>query len=316
MFSSAISFEEWITQANHSPELGVLSAIRINHVSYSEQGVSVIGDEVASARFEQGKMWAAKEVAAFLQGKCQVYAQNLRGTQTFKVFAFYGQEEPTNFHFITATGRGISEGETFEANERGQRAQGMAMGNMVVQRAFDMQTKLWAVAESLLTRYYNDANHYHEESRRSETIILELVREKVSENHTQKMRELEYERSTSERQKFITLLPALIRHITGDRSIVPDSVADTAILETAALAIRKMPPEQQTAVMTQLVGVSSELAMILGGRLQEIGEKQRREEEALRLLAQSKSKEDLEKDESLAKELLGLVNGSVPALNG
>ena len=65
------------------------------------------------------------------------------------------------------------------------------------------------------------------------------------------------------------MLPALLRFITKDKDLIPDGMGDTAILTSAANAIRKMDKSQQTATMTQLVGVSPELAMILGSRLGE-----------------------------------------------
>ena len=134
-------------------------------------------------------------------------------------------------------------------------------------------------------------------------------------NHVQKMEELKFQRSTGEREKLMIMLPALLRFITKDKDIIPDGMGDTAILTAAANAIRKMDKGQQTATMTQLVGVSPELAMILGSRLGELTEQLEREDQARILLSQGRTADQVERDAQLAKEILARANGDASALS-
>ncbi len=274
-----------------------------------------LGDEVVGRVFAQGKAWSPKEEASLILGKCQVYSQELRGVQTFKVQAYYGSPQASAFHYISTNGRiAAGLGETEEPNPRGMAAQGMRMGDIVVNRAFAMFDRLWQVNEHLLTQYERERDHYQTEFRAAEGIIHTMIREKIQESHAQKMRELEFERGTVERQKILSFLPAMLRHLTGDKNIVPEDLANTSILESAALAIRKMPKDKAEEVMTKLAGVSPELVMVLGSRLGEITKRQEEEEEAVRLLAKARTEDEKERDRELATEILN-GKGTVPALN-
>lgn len=305
MFERKVSLEEWLRDADHAPELGVLTAVKAHHMIVSESGRYERGDEVDGRVFEQGKAWSPKEEASRILGKCAVYAQGLRGVQTFKLFAFYGQAEPTAFHHVTVSGKSGEMGETEDASPRGALAQAMRQGDGVVNRAFGMFDRLWQVNEHLLTKYETERNYYHQQFREAEGVIIGMVREKIAESHSQRMKEMEFERSTNERNKFIAFLPAMIRHITGGKEVIPDGLADSSILETAAEVIRKMPDDQKTETMTKLAGVSPELAMVLGARLTAIIERQNRDEEAIRLLSAVKTEEQKARDREIADEAMG-----------
>lgn len=306
-FETKVTLEDWLTAANRDAEHGVLTAVRCNHVIVSESGQMERGDEIVGRIFAQGKAWSAKEEAALILGKCQIYAQELRGVQTFKLFAYYGQEEPKAFHYVTATGRTrAAMGETEDASPRGQTSQGMRMADLVVNKAFAMIDRNWQVTEHLMSVLERERNYYHGQFREAEGLVHEFLREKIEQSGADKMKALEFERASGERMKFLTMLPAFLRHLTGDKNIVPEDLANTSILETAALVIRKMSKNEQLDTMTKLAGVSPELAMVLGGRIQEITQRQERDEEAVKMLAAVKTEEAKEADRALAAEALGM----------
>ncbi len=304
-FDKKVTLEEWLADANRNAEAGVLTVVRVKHMGFDEQGNTHLGEEVIGRIFAQGKAWSPKEEAALILGRCKTWSQEMRGEQTFKVQAYYGQDEPSaSFHF-SVTGKTMTAGGvTEEPTARGQAAQGMRMADLVVSRAFHLLDRLQGVQEHLMVELREDRNFWHQEARDAETIIRDRMREEATQVAGQKMKMLEFERSTLERQKLMTFLPALLRHLTGDRNIIPEGLADTSILESAALAIRKMPPEQQQETMTKLAGVSPELVMVLAGRLKEIGDRQEKEEEAAHLLAAARTEEEKANDIALAQEAM------------
>lgn len=303
-FPRQSSLEDWLSSVSTNPELGVLSAVKVQHLIMSEAGGMQLGDEVVGRTFAVGKKWSAKDEAALIQGKCNVFSQALRGEQTFKVFAYYGREEPGAFHHINASGRLLNrEGETEDASPRGMAAQGMRMGDTVVNRSFGMMDRLWQVNEHLMTTLERQRDHYETRALEAETLVLGFIREKVQLSHSERLTEMRYERTTLLLNKAITLLPALMRHITG-KDLVGDAVGDTAILESVALAIRQMTPDAKQDTMTKLAGVSPELMMVLAPRLSELSEKQEKEEEAARLLAQVRTEDQKAADAQLAAEAI------------
>jgi hypothetical protein len=105
------------------------------------------------------------------------------------------------------------------------------------------------------------------------------------------MVELRYQRGTFWRQRGVALIPAAVRfglRIFTKKEVVPDNVADTAILETAALVLRKMPREEQVRMMGAF---PSDLMLIVGARLMEIAERQEKEEANAAILASAKATE-------------------------
>ena len=315
VFTKHVSLADWIDAINRDPDKGVLSSIKVKHRIDTPVGMRD-GDEVYGTIIAQGKPWSAKELAAQIKGRCEVFSQALPGHQTFKVYGYHGQDEPTSFHHINAEGRASGhDGVSEDASPKGMAMQGMRMGDGVVNRAFQMHDQLWQVSKHLMAEMKIDRDEWRSEARDGFKIINEMVQQQVKDNHVQKMEELKFQRATGEREKLMIMLPALLRFITKDKDLIPDGMGDTAILTSAANAIRKMDKSQQTATMTQLVGVSPELAMILGSRLGELTEQLEREDKARVLLSQGRTAEQAERDEQLAKEILARANGDASALS-
>jgi hypothetical protein len=314
-FDRKVSLEDWIDGVNRDADKGVLTAIRVKHRVETPVGVRD-GDEVFGTMIVTGKPWSPKELAAQIKGRCEVFAQELPGTQTFKVFGYHGQDEATSFHHISAHGRTLDmSGVSEDATPRGMAMQGMRMGDAVVTRVFTMHDQLWNVSKHLMAELKEDRDEWRKEARDGFEVVNKLIQQKINDNHAHRMEELKYQRNTHTIQKLVALLPALLRHITKNKDLIPDGMADTAILETAARAIHQMDASQKSATMTSLVGISPELAMILGQRLQELTTKIEREDEALALLSQAKTADEKAADEKMAKEILEMsAGGAGPAL--
>ena len=297
-FRRKVTLEEWLDAAGKDAEKGVLTAVNCHHMlGVREGGGFQKGDEIDGIRFEPSKYWNPKDIADRIRGKAQIFAQDLRGSQTFKVFAYYGQAEySASFHFEVIGRTAYEHGETETADDRGMRGQGMRLLEGISQQTLNERRETWNMMKHLAVQLKEDRDYYHSRALDAEGVVITMVREKIMDQNAQRMRELEFERSTEERKKLILLLPAILHHITGQR-LVSDGMADTAILEAAAQHLRKMPPEEQSRALSAMPG---ELVMILAGRLKEISEKQEGEERALKLLAKVTSSEAKETDMVIA----------------
>ena len=306
-----VTLEDWLKSISHSEDHGVLTAVKAHHWVQANGGFAQ-GPEIVGRQYQQDKSWSPKEEAALIRGRCQQFSQELPGTQTFRLYAYFGQEEAAAFHHISCNGRAMMEGGLTETPDaRGMTTQGMAMGNLVVSRSFGMQSETWKMMVFLMTELKGERDFYAKEARDGATIVNEMMREKVLENHKQRMAELQFQRATGERAKLIQLLPAILRYLTKGKEMIPEGMADTAILKSAATIIRKMPDDDKIKTLSAL---PPELMMILGDRLQELSTEQEKEEAAIELLSKAKTAEDAESDRSLAEEILtragALSNGS------
>ena len=247
-FSRDVTLEEWISAANADPERGgPLTLIRAMHLAYGESGETMLGEEIAGRRYEPGRSFSAKEEAEFFLRKAQNFSQGLRGTQTFKIQAFYnGSAEPSTSFHVTARGKGMAHGETEEPNERGTKAQGMRLTEQIVQGTFRERERILSAHENLANRLASENDELRSRALDAERLALELIRKEAINLHEQRMTELRFERGTQLQQKIMTFLPAILRQVTGDKDIIPESMADTAILESVVLHMRKMPQRSKT----------------------------------------------------------------------
>jgi hypothetical protein len=134
------------------------------------------------------------------------------------------------------------------------------------------------VAVPLLAEMRKEISYWMKEAGDGNAVVMTLLRENLELHHNRRMVELRYQRATVWRQAVLTMLPATMRHFLRrftKRAVVPDGMADTAILEAAAHVIRRMPPEDQVRALSAF---PPELMMIVGERIMEICERQEKEE--------------------------------------
>jgi hypothetical protein len=297
-FRKRVTIEEWLDAAGKNTEKGVLSAINCYHMMHGRESW-VKGDEVAGIQFAQGKAWSPKEVADQIRGQAEVYSQDLRGIQTFKIFAYYGQAESSAFFHFEVTGRTAHEhGETEGADERGMRGQGQRLLELAFQTTYKERQETWNMMKHLAAEMKAQLDDMRDRALDAEGNVIKLIQQKIQDNNEHDMRVREFMRSTEERKKLILLLPAIINRITG-KQLISDNAADTSILEAVAQHLRTMPKEKQQEALGMM---PTELVMILGGRLKEISDRQEAEESALRLLAEANKGDAKSHDMILASE--------------
>lgn len=228
--------------------------------------------EVHSMRFGTGKSWQGHDIAEFMRGKAEVYAQDLVGIQTFQILAFYEEDlSPSRYIFTIAQSVDPTTA-VFEPTDAGER----------------QQKNVWTTA--ILSQVYRRQEVMDQHAMRHiETLSVMLQRAvQAQESATEMCRELILQRVMSDREHELTMLdrqrkidlqkglfkiaPPLINTITG-RNVFPQETEDTAIVE----ALCELDPEKVLGALGSM-GVPNELAGVLMARVVKYHEKKRAEE--------------------------------------
>lgn len=281
------TLEAWVQEAMNDgdPALGgekdhPLSAIGLVHLA---GGVTGLAKEVYGVRIggsSGGKAWNARDLAAVLRKKAEHFCQDAQSVQWFSLYAFYGNdvhgaEHPFCVNVQTAHEGGFwSEG----PDEKGQKMQSMRHLEMAQQQVYSQQQHLNHMFERTIMHLTSERVDTMRENREMFTIMKEMMMEKVTNNHEQRMKEMQYQRSTDMRDKLLKMLPPLANTITG-RELFPQSTADTALVELIADNLT------QEDVMKIGGVLKPELMGPLMNRLQEHLRKKREQEAAKQALA-------------------------------
>lgn len=243
--------------------------------------------ELKHTKLNQAKQYTGSELADIFMGVADAYSQDLPGAQFFKVYAFHGESKtPTAIHPVRVAGQtGPDGGLVTEAPT----AEGRMMQKMRHEEGFmalifrQTQVLFDASSRMIATLGENNAKLQHETNEAYE-IVREMSNERIELGHDKRMKELEFERSTAERQKLMKALPVLANQITG-RNIFPQETEDTALVEMLAAAIT----EDQVKMVA--AALPPEVAGLLMQRFKVALERTRKEKEAVEAI----SKEQAEK---------------------
>lgn len=183
------------------------------------------------------KQWLAKDLATMFRHKAEGYCQDIPGVQTFCLLAFYEKDEPEARHPFLINGDTDLHGLSTEGpDEKGFRMQGMRhlealtqLNHRSIAHAIDTLSNLNAnlMRENLAVR---------QENREGFAMMKELLAAQALNRHEYKMKELEFERSTEERKKWLDFAPSLVNTILGTE-VFPQSTEDTALIESIADAL-------------------------------------------------------------------------------
>jgi choline dehydrogenase-like flavoprotein len=275
--------EQWIAQALSEPDRE--SPCTAMALMYLKHGG---GNREVKTINLKGKSHDAKDLAKIFQGLAEQYAQDFGGIQQFEMQAFYGSSAPGLHHTITVMegelqqgGRGRTVKETPDG--QGQVAQAMRHTENITQLLVNLiqtgavtslqREQAMAEREARLRDEVNDAYG----------IVREMMMQKATENHEQRMRELQFKQSATERKALVGMVPALVNTVSG-RDIFPQSTSDTALIDSMAEEVK---PEaiQQLAAMGL---IPPKLLGPLMARFEEATrKKQMEEEEAKKLIPSS-----------------------------
>ncbi len=267
------TLEQWIFEALNDTDKkeGKCSGLALVHrVGSASQEIHAV--DIGSRK------WDARELAQLFKGKAQNYAAEMVGVQTFNLLAFYGgsKEHQALKPFIE---QGVTDfdGMSTEAPTKDGLLQQMMrhteaerqIGAKQVQGLIEMTMTLAnvVVKENLALRA---------ESRENFEMIKTLVMGQVENREAARLKELQFQRESQERNKWLSFAPAVINRVFG-RDVLPESLEDTALIEGIA---EKLTEEDFTKLARS--GISPEVLGPFAARMAGLLEKKRTASEQAR----------------------------------
>lgn len=231
--------------------------------------------EIHHVKFASGKNPTPEELANIFRQRAEGYAQDLSGTQTFLLLAFYGKSEPETSQPFTVSPIIDHQNPipSEPATSEGRVQQLMRQGEMLFQQVYRRQQVMDEHANNMIDRQSRMMVDLMAQNRAFFDMTKELLMEKALDTHKHRMDELGYSRASEERKKWISYIPMLINTLTG-KDIFPQSTADTVLLEQ----IVENVDENAIAMLSHVL--KPELVGPVMERFTQIQQKKRLEKEA------------------------------------
>lgn len=223
------TLDQWIHEALTDPEKGAkCSALALIHrAGVKEQEIHAVklGD----------RQWVAKDLAKLFLGKAENYAAELPGVQTFNLLAFYGDR--TQFEALKPfmiNGEAELPGLATEGPTKdGLVQQSMRHSEGVIQLAFRQTNAMCEAMQRMADTVVRENISLRNENREAAEIVRDTMLKLSDQREGAIMKRLEFQRSSAERQKWLSFGPALINSLLG-KEIFPQHVADTALIDAIA----------------------------------------------------------------------------------
>lgn len=220
----------------------------------------------------------AKNLAELFQDRANTYAQDLPGVQTFQLICFYDKSEPEAFFpFMVNQNLEAHSGLATEApTEQGQRQQAMRWNETLLQQVYRRQQVQDEMVLRLVENLGNQNAALQRECHDAHEVLRDMMMKQALNQHEYTMKELQFQRSSAEREKWLKMAPPLVNSFMG-REVFPASHADTALIETLA---ENLTPEAAMKIAellppTLLGPVMSRLSQIAEKKSKEQEEKQK-----------------------------------------
>jgi hypothetical protein len=245
-----ITLEQWISEACQDPDKG--KDCSLLQLVYLKPGG--VGHEEVHSKVIQGPQ-DFKALGMFFTGKACVFAQDMPGMQSFKLLAYYGEQEPKASHTFTVFEGNVTAGDRapwskHEPTATGMQAQLMKHNETLMGQCVMLVQGLTA---ALMQR---DVAHQQEKAEMT-VIMRDVLLNMRKEDHASRMEQLKFQRESEERAMMAKLLPSVANYITGSE-LVPQSLADSQLIDN--LALRITPEKLQ---LLQQVGIVSQEEMLL-----------------------------------------------------
>ena len=258
--------DQWIREALTDPDKdGKISMLSLVHMVGSQQ------KEIHTIKYNGGKSWSETELATVFRGKAETYVQDLQGVHTFQLLAFYSNKpQPEAFYPFTINVAADTGGLFTEMpNDTGRMQQVMRQSEMLIQQVYRRQQVMDDYTLRLIAQQDNSISTLQKENRDMFEVFKEIMIQQATNTHKFEMERLQYERSTTERQKLIGMAPHLINTITG-REVFPQNTSDTALIESIAENISADHISMLAAILPpQLAGTLAERFMIYNQKKEE-----------------------------------------------
>ncbi len=239
------TLESWVREAlSDSEKDSVCTAMSLVYKP------DVGGSKEIDSLLLEGKTHDPATIAARFQGKAEAHSQDSGGLQHFEILAFYGKNksEPQAFHpFSTMDGEIHSGGASRGVRETPDGPGLIAQAMKHAERAYDqLDTYVKTMYQVSLQR--ETASNVRIQDLEKEVtdgfvIIREMLMKDMDRAAEHQMKQLEFERSTKERELLMRFGPALLNTVSG-REIFPQGTADTALIELIADKIDPKAVEQ------------------------------------------------------------------------
>lgn len=244
-----ITMQDWILQAMNDPHKDApCSAMSCMHRS---TGGEV---EVHAVKFKPGQQWEAAALATMFREKAEYHVQDMPGQQKFQLLAFYGKAEPqARLPFVVSNNTELMGGETEPPNNEGKLAQSMRQSEAAFQfwgRMVNENVRFSLEALEQERRHVRDLTH---ENREAVSAMKELILAQAAGQHEYRMKELAFQRATEERKLLLRTGGAILNEVTG-REIIPQSAADTNLLELLFECVNEEQIKQITSILPPQVG--------------------------------------------------------------
>lgn len=180
------------------------------------------------------KQWTARDLAALFRHKAENYCQEIPGVQSFCLLAFYEQDEAEARHPFMVSGDTDLHGLSTEGpDEKGIRMQGMRHVEAITQLNHRSIHHVLDTMAKMNENLMRENLEVRKENREGFAIMKDLIAAQALNKHEYRMKEMEFERSSSERKKWLDFAPSLINTILGSE-VFPQSTEDSALLEAIA----------------------------------------------------------------------------------
>jgi hypothetical protein len=227
-----VTLSQWIREAlTDSEKDAPISMMSLIHM------VGAAEREIHSVKFGN-KQWTDTELGQMFQHKAESYCQEIPGVQQFCLLAFYGNDpEPQARHPFLINGETDFGGMATEGpTPNGMWAQGLRHLEVSTQLMLRQVGTLFETSNRTIELLGKQNHELMKENRDAINVVKEMLMDRANNAHQHTMQELEYQRSTEERKRWLSFAPPLINTILG-KELFPQSTADTALIEAIADAI-------------------------------------------------------------------------------
>jgi hypothetical protein len=282
------SLEEWIDEAFsdgiiEGVKTGVITHIILMHMVGTQER------ELHAIHFTGAKQWTPKELAELFDAKARYYSQDLPGTQTFCLLAFYdGEVNPQARHPFTITSsepdfNGLT---TESPDAKGITQQGMRHLEVQQQEANRMVRHSTDVLTDLLKTVSAENKDLRSELHLSDKALREMVLGRLTEQHKFEMELKKEERNNILVEKITELAPLFANMLTG-KEIFPVAKTDSILIDNI---VKNLTPESLEALTKVL---PPEIIGVFMTRMQEVQKlRAAAEEAAAKALTEGMSGED------------------------
>src|SRR5579863_3904351 len=232
-----------------------------------------------------GKTWPVETLYNMFKGCAETFVQEKQGNHTFEMRAFFDNKQVhERVHPFSVIDGEIKQGGsnrtiTEHPNQTGLLAQMMRHTEALVLTNTQMVQTMAATWSVERRHMMENENRQRLELNDAYSIVREMMMRISDNEHQNRMKELEFKRTSEERKMMIDAAPTLINAISG-KEVISQDKADSMLIDAIAA---KVGPEQVN-FLVESGFCPPEMAGVLTARLAQARERKKREAEELKKL--------------------------------